>query len=91
MLRVLGIVFGAILATAFAAGSAARPKRPSGENGKRIVGLWRMVGMTAGGAVNPERGAHATGMLLYDATGYMAVRSSRPAAAKMVRAAADAG
>ena len=74
MLRVLGIVFSVILATAFAAGSGAAQSAPSGESAKRIVGLWRMVGMTAGGAVNPERGAHATGMLLYDATGYMAVQ-----------------
>jgi Lipocalin-like domain len=74
MFRVLGIMFGAMLATAFAAGSAAAQSAPSGESTKRIVGLWRLVGMTAGGAVNPERGAHATGMLLYDATGYMAVQ-----------------
>jgi Lipocalin-like domain len=74
MMRALGIVFGAMLATALAAGSAVAQSAPSGENGKRIVGLWRMVGMTAGGAVDPERGEHATGMLLYDATGYMAVQ-----------------
>jgi hypothetical protein len=74
MSRALGILLGAILATALAAGSAGAQSAPSGEYGKRIVGLWRMVGMTAGGAVNPERGAHATGMLLYDATGYMAVQ-----------------
>jgi hypothetical protein len=45
-----------------------------GEAAKRIVGLWRLVAMTSGGNVNPERGARATGMILYDATGHMTVQ-----------------
>jgi hypothetical protein len=61
-------------AVAPAAGNAVAQPAPPGEAAKRIVGLWRLVGMTAGGQVNPERGEHATGMILYDATGHMAVQ-----------------
>jgi hypothetical protein len=67
-------IFGAILVAAFAANSAGAQTATPGDGAKRIVGLWRMVGMTTGGQVNPERGARATGMLLYDATGYMTVQ-----------------
>lgn len=67
-------IFGAILATAIAASSAGAQTVPPGDGAKRIVGLWRLVGMTAGGQVNPDRGARATGMVLYDATGYMTVQ-----------------
>jgi hypothetical protein len=56
------------------ASSAFAQSAPTGEYGKHIVGLWRLVAMTAGGEINPARGAHATGMLLYDSTGYMAVQ-----------------
>jgi hypothetical protein len=73
-LRALEIMLSAILATAIAVSSAGAQSVPPGDGAKRIVGLWRMVGMTAGGQVNPERGVHATGMLLYDTTGYMAVQ-----------------
>jgi hypothetical protein len=65
-------IFSVILAAAFAANSAGA--QTAGDGAKRIVGLWRMVGMTTGGQVNPERGARATGMLLYDATGHMTVQ-----------------
>ena len=67
-------IAGVLLAALLAAGSAFAQSGPTGDSGKRIVGLWRLVGMTAGGQVNPERGARATGMILYDATGYMTVQ-----------------
>jgi hypothetical protein len=67
-------MIGAALLAAFVAVSASAQSAPQGEVGKRIVGLWRLVAMTAGGQVNPERGERATGMILYDATGYMTVQ-----------------
>jgi hypothetical protein len=63
-----------LLAAMLTAGSAFAQSAPTGDYGKRIVGLWRLVSMTAGGKVNPARGAHPTGMLLDDSTGYMAVQ-----------------
>ena len=69
----LGAALGAALA-ALAAAQADAQSGPTGEAGKRVIGLWRLVGMTAGGQVNPDRGARATGMILYDSTGYMTVQ-----------------
>jgi hypothetical protein len=74
IVRGFATMFGAALVVAFAAGSANAQTAPQGEVAKRIVGLWRLVAMTAGGQVNPERGEHATGMVLYDAAGYMTVQ-----------------
>jgi hypothetical protein len=68
----LATTVAALLAAALA--SAQAQSAPQGENGKRIVGLWRLVSMTAGGQLNPERGERATGMILYDATGHMTVQ-----------------
>jgi hypothetical protein len=73
-MRTLATMLAAALVAALTAGESAAQSPPQGEGGKRIVGLWRLVGMTAGGQVNPERGVRATGMLLYDATGYMTVQ-----------------
>jgi len=64
----------AMLGGALAAFAVASASAQQGEVGKRIVGLWRLVAMTAGGQVNPERGERATGMILYDATGTMSVQ-----------------
>lgn len=40
----------------------------------RIVGMWRLVSITTSGRVNPTRGKHPTGLIVYDKSGYMAVQ-----------------
>jgi hypothetical protein len=41
---------------------------------KRFVGTWRLVSTTAAGKEDPNRGAHPTGLIMYDAKGNMAVQ-----------------
>jgi len=72
--RRLAMIVGALLVGLVFIGGAHTQPALQGEAGKRIVGLWRLVAMTAGGQLNPQRGEHATGMILYDATGHMAVQ-----------------
>jgi hypothetical protein len=33
---------------------------------KRFVGMWRLVSITTSGQVNPDRGPHPTGFIVYD-------------------------
>jgi hypothetical protein len=44
-----------------------------GDLGRRLVGAWRYVGMTVDGKPGTARGANPRGILIYDASGYMAV------------------
>ena len=41
---------------------------------KRFVGMWRLVSITTSGQVNPDRGPHPTGFIVYDRSGNMAVQ-----------------
>ena len=41
---------------------------------KRFVGMWRLVSITTSGQVNPDRGRHPTGFIVYDRSGNMAVQ-----------------
>ncbi len=40
----------------------------------RFVGMWRLVSSKRNGEVHPDRGANATGFIVYDASGHMAVQ-----------------
>jgi hypothetical protein len=44
------------------------------ETMKRFVGTWRLLSTTAAGKEDPNRGAHPTGLIMYDAKGNMAVQ-----------------
>jgi Lipocalin-like domain len=41
---------------------------------RRFVGMWRLVSITTSGQVNPDRGPHPTGFIVYDRSGNMAVQ-----------------
>jgi hypothetical protein len=47
---------------------------PAGEVAKRrFIGAWRYAGMTIDGKPGTTRGTHPKGILIYDASGHMAV------------------
>jgi hypothetical protein len=44
-----------------------------GPDAQQLVGGWRLVSALTNGMINPERGAKPTGLIFYDATGWMSV------------------
>ena len=45
------------------------------DDASRLVGTWRLVSIVLGTSeLDPNRGAHPTGLLFYDATGHMAAQ-----------------
>ena len=46
----------------------------AGRDAERLIGGWRLVSALTGGSVNPARGARPTGLIFYDATGWMSVQ-----------------
>lgn len=63
-----------VLIAGLGAGSAGGQAGPPGDAAKRFIGTWRLVSTTANGQPDPNRGAHPTGLIYYDATGHMAVQ-----------------
>jgi hypothetical protein len=55
-------------------GDASAQPAPEHHTANRFVGTWRLVSISAGGKPDPLRGPHPTGLIHYDATGYMAVQ-----------------
>lgn len=47
---------------------------------RKFVGSWWLVAITSNGKINPQRGARPTGMITYDASGWMAaqIQPDRP-------------
>ena len=45
-----------------------------GDVAKRFVGTWRLASIMQNGRMDLHRGPHPTGMIYYDAKGYMAVQ-----------------
>ncbi len=45
----------------------------TGTDTRRLLGGWRLVSALTNGKVNPERGAKPTGLIFYDASGWMSV------------------
>jgi hypothetical protein len=41
---------------------------------KRFIGTWRLISTTTDGKMDPNRGPNPTGLIHYDAKGYMAVQ-----------------
>ena len=62
------------LIAGFGAGSARGQSDAASDMAKRFVGTWRLVSITADGKADPNRGPHPTGLIYYDANGYMAVQ-----------------
>jgi hypothetical protein len=46
---------------------------PKSEVAQRFLGAWRYVGVTVDGKPGTERGANTKGIIIYDASGHMAV------------------
>jgi hypothetical protein len=44
------------------------------EGSKRVVGMWRLVSIVQDGGQAPNRGAHPTGLIVYDSSGQMSVQ-----------------
>jgi hypothetical protein len=64
----------AILAMAIGAGIAGGQSDSPGDISKRFIGTWRLVSIEVNGQADPNRGAHPTGLIYYDAAGYMAAQ-----------------
>lgn len=51
--------------------------QPTGEDAKRLVGLWRLVSITTlDGKIEPTRGANPKGLIYYSPSGHMIVQIS---------------
>ena|SRR5436309_13467608 len=66
------VMFGFI--AGLSAGDATGQAGPGSDTAKRFLGTWRLVSITADGKTDPKRGLHPTGLIHYDANGYMAVQ-----------------
>jgi hypothetical protein len=47
---------------------------PASEAANRLIGAWRYVGNTVDGKPSTTRGTNPTGIIIYDASGHMAVQ-----------------
>lgn len=72
MLRATGTMAGPRSAAGDADGGG--QSAPHGDAARRIVGTWRLVSITAGGGVEPNRGAHPTGQVHYAANGCLSLQ-----------------
>ena len=63
--------------------------KPSGPVASRLQGAWRYVGTTYDGKAREDRGDHPPGIIIYDASGHMAVLKTGPANAHPVAFAFD--
>jgi hypothetical protein len=71
----LGIILCFVVAIGLISASGASGQvGPTSDTSKRFVGTWRLVSILALGKDDPLRGPHPTGLIHYDATGYMAVQ-----------------
>jgi len=71
----LGGIFSMVsLIAGLGAGAARGQSDTASDTAKRFVGTWRLVSITADGKTDPDRGLHPTGLIHYDANGYMAAQ-----------------
>lgn len=64
----------AILVMGIGAGGAGGQSASQADISKRFIGAWRLVSIEVNGRVDSNRGAHPTGLIYYDAAGYMAAQ-----------------
>jgi hypothetical protein len=63
-----------ILVMGLGAGGASGQSASQDDIAKKFIGTWRLVSIEVNGQVDPNRGAHPTGLIYYDAAGYMAAQ-----------------
>jgi hypothetical protein len=63
-----------VLIMGIGAGGAGGQSASQADISKRFIGTWRLVSIEANGRVDPNRGAHPTGLIYYDAAGHMAAQ-----------------
>ena len=55
--------------------SSMEPAKPEhGPDTRRMIGGWRLISSTVGGKVTAERGGRPTGLVFYDASGWVSVQ-----------------
>ena len=64
----------AVLVMGIEAGVASGQSASQADISKRFIGTWRLVSIELDGQADPNRGAHPTGLIYYDAAGYMAAQ-----------------
>jgi hypothetical protein len=70
-----GLIFVIVLlVTGVEPGGASGQSVSQGDIWKMFIGTWRLVSIEVNGQVDPNRGAHPTGLIYYDAAGYMAAQ-----------------
>ena len=68
------ILVCAIVIVGIGAGGAVGQSTSQADVSKRFIGAWRLVSIEVNGQVDPNRGAHPTGLIYYDASGNMAAQ-----------------
>jgi hypothetical protein len=69
--------FSALVTTLIVVVLTSEPMGQSGSgsgSSQRVVGMWRLVSIVQDGGQAPNRGAHPTGLIVYDASGHMSVQ-----------------
>jgi hypothetical protein len=72
--RLLTILLMAGFCAAVGIGDASSQSAAKGDAAKRFIGTWRLVSITENGRMDLHRGRRPTGLIYYDANGYMAVQ-----------------
>jgi hypothetical protein len=70
MLRTILLTAGLCAGVGDASGASAAQS----DTAKRLIGTWRLVSITDNGRLDTHRGRRPTGLIYYDANGYMAVQ-----------------
>lgn len=74
-MRKIRISLVAFASVGLVASLTGQSRTTQGADAKRFLGTWRLVSITQQtGESDPNRGAHPTGLIYYDATGHMAVQ-----------------
>jgi len=63
-----------IIVMGIGAGGAGGQSASQADISKRFIGSWRLVSIEVNGQADPNRGARPTGLIYYDASGYMAAQ-----------------
>ena len=66
------VLIAASLSLALGSGAAAQASART--DAARLIGTWRLVSIASDSATAAMRGPHPTGLIIYDATGHMAVQ-----------------
>jgi len=67
-------LLSAVIVVFVGASATGRASAQGARTAATLVGTWRLVGLQSDSMTMAARGAHPTGLLIYDATGHMAVQ-----------------